>query len=183
MPESMFISVVLPEPFSPSSAVFRHCIRQVDVLVGDDRAEGLGQPLQLDRRMSPWHAHHSLKGICPLYLVSRRLGSGFGQISAKKWRFYVFPGKSAEADAAGYNKRQTQRYMERTVRKWKRRQAAAITPEDERMARAYVVKWQGKLWELTGGTNPTEEIRPRGWKGETERCSKETKGIYFFGEW
>ena len=61
-------------------------------------------------------------------------------------------GISAEADAAGYNKRQTQRYMERTVRKWKRRQAAAITPEDERMARAYVVKWQGKLRELTGGT-------------------------------
>ena len=67
---------------------------QVDVLVGDDGAEGLGQPLQLDRRMSPWHAHHSLKGICPLYLVSRRLGSSFGQISAKKWRFYVFPGKT-----------------------------------------------------------------------------------------
>ena len=61
-------------------------------------------------------------------------------------------GISAEADAAGYNKRQTQRYMERTVRKWKRRQAAAITPEDERMARAYVVKWQGKLRKLTGGT-------------------------------
>lgn len=61
-------------------------------------------------------------------------------------------GISAEADAAGYNKRQTQRYMERTVRKWKRRQAAAITPEDERMARAYVVKWQGKLREFTGGT-------------------------------
>ena len=67
--------------------------RQVDVLVGDDGAEGLGQPLQLDRRMCSWHARHSLMGICPLYLVSRLLGSVFRQNSAKKWRFYVFSAK------------------------------------------------------------------------------------------
>lgn len=53
-------------------------------------------------------------------------------------------------DAAGYKARQQQRYMERRVRQWKRRQAAAITPEDERIARAYVTKWQGKLRAHTG---------------------------------
>ena len=53
-------------------------------------------------------------------------------------------------DAAGYKARQQQRYMERTLRRWKRRQAAAITPEDERVARAYVTKWQGKIRALTG---------------------------------
>lgn len=53
-------------------------------------------------------------------------------------------------DARGYKIRQQQRYMERRVRQWKRRQAAAITPEDERIARMYVTKWQGKLRSLTG---------------------------------
>lgn len=53
------------------------------------------------------------------------------------------------ADARGYSKRQQQRYMERMVRRWKRRQAVATTPEEERLARAYVVKWQGKLRSVT----------------------------------
>lgn len=56
-------------------------------------------------------------------------------------------------DECGYKQRQQQRYMERTVRRWKRRQTVASTPEEERMARAYVVKWQRKLRELTGA-NP-----------------------------
>ena len=55
-------------------------------------------------------------------------------------------------DEKGYANRQQQRSMERTVRKWKRRQAAAIDPEDERIARAYVVKWQRQLRALTGET-------------------------------
>ena len=59
-------------------------------------------------------------------------------------------GISAEADAAGYNNRQQQRYMERTVRKWKRRQAVAMTPEEERYAKAYVDRWQARLRSFTG---------------------------------
>lgn len=53
-------------------------------------------------------------------------------------------------DQRGYQQRQLQRYYERTVRRWKRRQAAATTPEDERIAKAYVDKWQRKLRELIG---------------------------------
>ena len=92
-------------------------------------------------------------------------------------------GISAEADAAGYNKRQTQRYMERTVRKWKRRQAAAITPEDERMARAYVVKWQGKLRELTGGTTlPRKDDREGGRVKLSDAAKKAAEAILSKGE-
>ena len=54
------------------------------------------------------------------------------------------------SDQLGYKNRQTQRQYERTVRRWKRRQAAALTPEEERYARAHVVKWQRKIRELTG---------------------------------
>ena len=88
-------------------------------------------------------------------------------------------GISAEADAAGYNKRQTQRYMERTVRKWKRRQAAAITPEDERMARAYVVKWQGKLRELTGGTTLPRKYDREGGRVKLSDAAKKLKAFTF----
>lgn len=58
--------------------------------------------------------------------------------------------RTAEEDAQGYANRQQQRYMERTVRKWKRRQAVALTSEEERYAKAYVDRWQAKLRNLTG---------------------------------
>lgn len=58
--------------------------------------------------------------------------------------------RTAEEDAQGYANRQQQRYMERTVRKWKRRQAVALTPEEERYAKAYVDRWQARLRSLTG---------------------------------
>ena len=63
------------------------------------------------------------------------------------------PGKSTtrEQDAAGYAARQAQRHAERQVRKWKRRQAAAITPEDERYAQAYVQRWQRRVREIAEG--------------------------------
>lgn len=59
---------------------------------------------------------------------------------------------SGSSDERGYQMRQQQRYYERTVRRWKRRQAVATTPEEERYARAYVVKWQKRLRSLTGST-------------------------------
>lgn len=57
---------------------------------------------------------------------------------------------AGSSDERGYRDRQLQRYYERTVRRWKRRQAVATTPEEERISRAYVVKWQRKIRELTG---------------------------------
>lgn len=55
-------------------------------------------------------------------------------------------------DAIGYQNRQNQRYMERMVRRWKRRQAAALSPEEERAAKAHVDQWQRKIRVATGQT-------------------------------
>ena len=44
-----------------------------------------------------------------------------------------------------YEDRQEQRYLERGVRKWKRRKAGAVTEKEERKAQAKVSEWQGRL--------------------------------------
>ncbi len=50
-----------------------------------------------------------------------------------------------------YAARQKQRYIERNIRKWKRTQAAASTPEAEREAQAHVLMWQEKARENAPG--------------------------------
>ena len=81
-------------------------------------------------------------------------------------------------DQRGYQQRQLQRYYERNVRRWKRHQAVAITPEEERYAQAYVRKWQRKLRELIGD-NPK---LPRKYSREGGRvvlsaAAKKLKGL------
>lgn len=49
----------------------------------------------------------------------------------------------------GYDDRMKQRYMERQVRKWKRREAMAMDDAARAKARANVKEWQGKLREFT----------------------------------
>ena len=49
------------------------------------------------------------------------------------------------ADPEGDRARQEQRRLERGVRQWKRREAAAIDPEAERMAKAKAREWQARL--------------------------------------
>jgi hypothetical protein len=53
--------------------------------------------------------------------------------------------EQATSDPAGYDAGQRQREIERTIRKWKRREVAAITPEAQRVARAKVRQWQGAM--------------------------------------
>ncbi|CAM2786275.1 MULTISPECIES: phage minor capsid protein [Streptomyces] len=50
--------------------------------------------------------------------------------------------EQAESDPAGYEAGQRQRAIERNIRKWKRREAAAVSPEAQRAARAKVRQWQ-----------------------------------------
>lgn len=50
-----------------------------------------------------------------------------------------------------YQARQRQRMIERNIRKWKRLQAAAVSPEDERYAQAMVRKWQSAARENAQG--------------------------------
>jgi hypothetical protein len=80
-------------------------------------------------------------------------------------------------DAKGYASRQQQRSMERNVRKWKRRQAAAIDPEDERIARAYVVKWQRQLRALTGETKLPRKYDREGGRVLLSDAAKKLKAL------
>lgn len=48
------------------------------------------------------------------------------------------------ANPQGYEDRQEQRGNERQIRKWKRRQAAAITDQDSTLSKAKVKEWQAK---------------------------------------
>lgn len=48
---------------------------------------------------------------------------------------------------------QRQRTLERNVRKWKTRQATALTPEAERKAKAKVRQWQGQIREHLAATD------------------------------
>ena len=86
-------------------------------------------------------------------------------------------GITLEQDAKGYANRQRQRSMERTVRKWKRRQAAAIDPEDERIARVYVVKWQRQLRTLTGETKLPRKYDREGGRVLLSDAAKKLKAL------
>jgi len=52
-----------------------------------------------------------------------------------------------------YEERQQQRYNERQIRKWKRREVAAMTDDEAKKAKNYIRKWQGKQRELLEGTD------------------------------
>lgn len=53
--------------------------------------------------------------------------------------------EDATSDPAGYEAGQRQREIERHIRKYKKREAAAITPEAQRAARLKVRQWQGAM--------------------------------------
>ncbi|WP_435852501.1 phage minor capsid protein [Streptomyces sparsogenes] len=53
--------------------------------------------------------------------------------------------EQATSDPAGYEAGQRQWAIERGIRKWKNREAAAVTPEALRAARAKVRQWQGAM--------------------------------------
>jgi len=52
------------------------------------------------------------------------------------------PKRAQLANPGGYEIRQQQRYNERMIRKWKRREAAALTDEEREFARRKVREWQ-----------------------------------------
>lgn len=57
------------------------------------------------------------------------------------------------ANPQGYEERQQQRYLERQIRKWKRREAAAITEDERRKARAKMREWQARMREFIDETD------------------------------
>lgn len=55
------------------------------------------------------------------------------------------PLKRREVDEGGYEARQQQRYMEWMIRKWRLREAAAITDEEKRAATARRREWEARI--------------------------------------
>lgn len=88
-------------------------------------------------------------------------------------------GYSREQDLQGYADRQQQRYMERQVRYWKRRQAVSTTPQDERYAKAYVDKWQRSLRAFTGETKLPRKYGREGGRVKLSPEARKLKPIAF----
>ena len=55
--------------------------------------------------------------------------------------------------ADNYQERQQQRYNERQIRKWKRREAGAMTEDEAKKAKSYIRKWQVRQRELLEDTD------------------------------
>ena len=85
--------------------------------------------------------------------------------------------RTREQDASGYDSRQKQRYIERTIRRWKRRQAVATTPEEERIAKAYVGKWQRAARELVGDTKLPRKYSREGGRVLLSEAAKKLKPL------
>ncbi|MCA1218844.1 phage minor capsid protein [Streptomyces sp. 8L] len=67
----------------------------------------------------------------------------------------------ATSDAAGYEAGQRQRAIERNIRKYKTRVAAAVTPEAKRAANAKVRQWQGAMRDHLAAHPDLRRLRAR----------------------
>ncbi|WP_371325939.1 phage minor capsid protein [Corynebacterium sp. HMSC065A05] len=57
----------------------------------------------------------------------------------------TMPSLSEEQNQRDYDASQRQRAMERTLRKWKRREAAALTPQERQQAKAKIWEWKNEI--------------------------------------
>ncbi|GHJ27008.1 hypothetical protein TPA0910_14410 [Streptomyces hygroscopicus subsp. sporocinereus] len=73
----------------------------------------------------------------------------------------ITPVDGATSDPAGYEAGQRQRAIERGIRKWKNREAAAVTPEAQRAARAKVRQWQGAMRDHLAAHPDLRRLRHR----------------------
>ncbi|ARX85636.1 phage minor capsid protein 2 [Streptomyces alboflavus] len=71
----------------------------------------------------------------------------------------------AEPDPAGYEAGQRQRAIERNIRKWKRREAVATTPAEQRATRAKVRAWQGAMRQHLAAHPDLRRLRHREQEG------------------
>src|SRR5690606_10155240 len=68
---------------------------------------------------------------------------------------------NADPDPEGYEAGQRQREIERTIRKYKRRAAAAVDPAEERAANAMVRKWQQTMRDHLAAHPDLRRLRHR----------------------
>lgn len=89
--------------------------------------------------------------------------------------------RTAAQDKQGYKDRQQQRYAERMVRRWKRRQAVALTPQEEREARAHVEQWQRKLRAATAASNLPRKYNREGGRVKLSENARKLRPYIVFG--
>jgi hypothetical protein len=73
----------------------------------------------------------------------------------------ITPVEDAASDPAGYEAGQRQRKIERNIRRWKNREAAAVTPEAQRAARAKTRQWQGAMRDHLAAHPDLRRLRHR----------------------
>ncbi|MBB6415829.1 phage minor capsid protein [Streptomyces sp. AK010] len=73
----------------------------------------------------------------------------------------ITPVEDATSDPAGYEAGQRQRKIERNIRRWKTREAAAVTPEAQRAAGAKVRQWQGAMRDHLAAHPDLRRLRHR----------------------
>ncbi len=84
--------------------------------------------------------------------------------------------RAVQEPEAGYTARSRQRYCERQIRRYKRRQAAATSPKEERRAKAYVARWQQEARRVIEDA-PTALIRHYDREGGAVRLSEAAKKL------
>jgi len=83
--------------------------------------------------------------------------------------------EQAESDPASYEAGQRQRAIERNIRKYKRREAAAITPEAQRAARLKVRQWQGAMRDHLAAHPDLRRLRAREQPGASNLPEQRTE--------
>ncbi|KAB1141442.1 phage capsid protein [Streptomyces luteolifulvus] len=83
--------------------------------------------------------------------------------------------EQATSDPAGYEAGQRQRAIERHIRKYKRREAAAVTPEAQRAARLKLRQWQGAMRERLAAHPDLRRLRHREQPGASNLPEQRTE--------
>lgn len=83
--------------------------------------------------------------------------------------------EDATSDPAGYEAGQRQREIERHIRKYKKREAAAITPEAQRAARLKVRQWQSAMRDHLAAHPDLRRLRHREQPGASNLPEKRTE--------
>ena len=81
---------------------------------------------------------------------------------------------NADPDPEGYEAGQRQREIERTIRKYKRRAAAAVDPAEERAANAMVRKWQQTMRDHLAAHPDLRRLRHREQEGASNLPPEQT---------
>ncbi|MFI0593693.1 phage minor capsid protein [Streptomyces griseus] len=82
--------------------------------------------------------------------------------------------ETARPDPEGYEAGQRQREIERTIRKYKNRSAAATTPEEKRAANAKIRQWQGTMRDHLAAHPDLRRLRAREQPGASNLPTSQT---------